>query len=83
MKHELKILECYAHAKLNGDKLFEIRDNSKRGFQKGDVVTYTVVDSLGLYINHPLNEKEYEITYVTNYNQKDGWVVFGERCIKE
>lgn len=34
MKHELKILECYAHAKLNGDKLFEIRDNSKRGFQR-------------------------------------------------
>ena len=80
MKHELKILECYAQAKFNGDKLFEIRDNSDHGFQKGDIVTYRVVDNLGLNVNyHPLNGKEYEITYVTNYNQKDGWVVFGEK----
>lgn len=79
MKHELKILECYAQAKLNGDKLFEIRDNANHGFQKGDIINYRVVDNLGLNVNHPLNGKEYEITYVTNYNQKDGWVVFGER----
>ena len=82
MTHELKILQCYANAKLSGDKLFEIRDNTKRGFQKGDIISYAVVDSLGLYINHPLNGKEYEITYVTNYEQKDGWVVFGEREVK-
>ena len=80
MKHELKILECYAQAKIDGDKLFEIRDNERHGFQKGDIVSYRVVDNLGLNVNHhPLNGKEYEITYVTNYNQKDGWVVFGEK----
>lgn len=81
MKHELKILECYAQAKFNGDKLFEIRNNADRDFQKGDIVNYRVVDNLGLNVNHPLNGKEYEITYVTNYNQKDGWVVFGEKEI--
>lgn len=82
MTHELKILECYANAKLAGDKLFEIRDNRDRGFQKGDIVIYAVVDNLGEPMYHLLNDKEYEITYVTNYGQKDGWVVFGERAVK-
>ena len=41
---------------------------------------YIVVNDSHIRIrNHPLNGKEYEITYVTNYEQKDGWVVFGER----
>ena len=82
MTHELKILECYADAKVAGDKLFEIRDNQDKGFQKGDRIKYEVIDSLGLSIvDHPLKYKEYEITYVTNYNQKDGYVVFGEKEI--
>lgn len=83
MTHELKILECYANAKVAGDKLFEIRDNRDRWFQKGDIVRYIVVNDSHIRIrNHPLNGKEYEITYVTNYEQKDGWVVFGEREVK-
>ena len=43
MTHELKILECYATAKVNGEKLFEICDNSEHGFQKGDYVQYKVL----------------------------------------
>ena len=83
MTHELKILECYANAKVAGDKLFEIRNNLDRGFQKGDIVKYIVVNDSHVRIrNHSLNGKEYEITYVTNYEQKDGWVVFGEREVK-
>lgn len=52
MTHELKILECYASAKVHGDKLFEIRDNRDRGFQKGDYdgykdcTEYAVADAL-------------------------------------
>ena len=83
MIHELKILKNYATAKLNGDKLFEIRDNSDRGFQKGDKVKYTAVDNLGCKIYHDINDKMYEITYVTSYAQKDGYVVFGEREVEE
>lgn len=83
MKHELKILECYADAKLSGDKLFEIRDNTDRGFQKGDIVKYTVVDGGGRHWNHDLEEKTYEITYVTNYQQKEGYVVFGEQEVEK
>ena len=82
MTHELKILECYADAKLAGDKLFEIRDNRDRGFQKGDLVKYTVVGDIGIKYTHELNDKLYEITYVTNYGQKDGYVVFGEKEVK-
>lgn len=83
MTHELKILECYATAKVNGDKLFEIRDNIDRGFQKGDRIKYIAVDHLGLTIYHDIKYKEYEITYVTNYMQKDGYVVFGEREVQK
>lgn len=79
MTHELKILECYASAKVHGDKLFEIRYNSDRGFQKGDYVKYKVLCDY----NHVLEKKLYEITYVTNYEQKEGWVVFGEREVQK
>lgn len=82
MTHELKILQCYADAKVAGDKLFEIRNNADRGFQKGDLVKYKVVGSFGIEYDHEIDNKTYEITYVTNYEQKDGWVVFGEREVK-
>lgn len=82
MTHELKILECYANAKVAGDKLFEIRDNRDRGFQKGDLVKYRVVGDFGMRYNHEIDDKTYEITYVTNYEQKEGYVVFGEKEVK-
>ena len=83
MIHELKILKNYATAKYNGDKLFEIRDNRDRGFQKGDKVKYTAVDKLECRVKHEIEDKIYEITYVTNYAQKDGYVVFGEREVED
>lgn len=79
MTHELKILECYAKAKVEGDKLFEIRDNSDHGFQKGDFVKYKVLCDY----NHVLEDKLYQITYVTNFAQKEGYVVFGEREVQK
>lgn len=81
MIHELKILKVYADAKVFGDKLFEIRDNTDRGFQKGDLVKYKVVSDYE--IQHIIERKTYEIIYVTNYNQRDGYVVFGEREVQE
>ena len=83
MTHELKILECYADAKVAGDKLFEIRYNADRGFQKGDFITYIVVDNAGRRWYHPIEDMKFEITYVTNYEQKEDWVVFGEREVKK
>lgn len=80
--HELKISECYADAKVSGDKTFEIRNDIDRGFQKGDKVKYKAVDSLGLSIFHPINDKTYEITYVTAYKQQEGFVVFADKEMK-
>ena len=77
--HELKILKCYADAKVSGDKTFKIRNDIDRGFQKGDKVKYKAVDSLGISISHHKEKKMYEITYVTAYKQQDGFVVFADR----
>jgi len=77
MHHTLKIEECYYEAKVLGDKLFEIRFNGDRGFQKGDTVSYTSVNGL---INH---SRVWEITYVTAFGQTNNFVVFGEKPVKE
>jgi len=76
MNYILKIDECFLKAKLEGFKLFEIREND-RGYQKGDTVTYS---------EYPIAEQEikhtYEITYVTAFRQIKNYVVFGERHLE-
>lgn len=78
MEHELKIAPCYFEAVISGDKTFEIRDNSDRGFQNGDTVYLREYDSryladVAAYTGRSCNAK---ITYVTNYEQKPNFVVF-------
>lgn len=82
MLHKLKIQKAFADAKINGDKMFEIRNNYDRGFQKGDFVQYSAVDECNLYVPHEISKRIYEITYVTNYEQKEHYVVYGERECK-
>lgn len=77
--HILKIFETHYENILTGDKTFEIRDNSDRGFQKGDTVSFIAID---MDTKKPYVEVEqdiYEITYVTNFQQKEDYVVFGIR----
>lgn len=74
--HNLKIRAEYALPKLNGDKMFEIRKND-RNYEVGDIVLYNVVDDVEL--NRQFVSKFYKITYITNYAQQDGYVVFGEK----
>lgn len=83
MTRELKILDVYYEAKRRGDKPFEIRDNTDRGFQKGDEVIYTCVDELGIFdICRP--KLKSTITFVIGgFGVKDGYVVFGEKDIRE
>ncbi len=73
--HELKIEDRFFEEKKAGNKPFEIRIND-REFQKGDTITYTNPGA-------PYFKKsgKYEITYVSGYNQREGWVVFGDRLI--
>lgn len=81
MLHKLKILESFADVVLWGDKPFEIREND-RGFQKGDLVEYVVIDKQGGIVHHLLGHQRYEITYVlSGWGLKDGYVVFGTRRI--
>ena len=77
--HELKIKEEYACAKFYGRKLFEIRKND-RGFNVGDIVRYKVICEQGKEpVYKSIEEKLFEITYITDFEQKDGFVVFGEK----
>ena len=72
MTHKIKIEKPYADAVLNGEKSFEIRFDD-RGYQKGDVIEFNVIDNHDLEIN--------QITYVLHgWGLKDSWCVF---AIKE
>ena len=79
--HILKIKEEYAKEKDLGNKMFEIRKNDK-DFKVGDFVKYIVVNQDGIITeneNEFLENKLFEITYITDYEQKRGFVVFGEK----
>lgn len=70
-EHVLKILPEYHEAVAKGDKTFEIRKND-RGFKVGDWIKLLEYDGekfTGNYVNA-------QITYLTNYEQKEDYVVF-------
>lgn len=79
MHHELKILPAYFQPVLDGTKPFEIRDNSDRNFQQGDTVTLNEWDG-ERYTGRQANR---EITFVTDYAQQPGFVVFGMKEVQE
>ena len=76
--HNLKILQEYADAKVKGIKPFEIRKND-RDYQVGDLIRYTVIDNNGNIVKHKLSETMWEILYITDYAQKDEYIVFSDR----
>jgi len=75
--HMLKILPRYFEAVLSGDKTFEIRDNSDREFQTGDLVVLREMDITKSVFQFTGRSVEKQITYVTNFAQKENYVVFG------
>lgn len=77
MRHDIKILPEYFDKVIDGSKTFEIREND-RDYQVGDI----------LFIHEYMMSHEHgnyetggwilaEITYITNYNQKDNYIVMG------
>ncbi|MFC0758474.1 DUF3850 domain-containing protein [Enterococcus faecalis] len=74
MIHELKIDREYFIAVLEDLKKFEIRFND-RNFKVGDIVILNEIDK----INRKLTGRQIKtkITYITNYEQKSNYVVFG------
>jgi hypothetical protein len=74
MHHNLKILPAFFESVLDGSKRFEIRWDEDRGFQKRDTVCLNEVRERDLM---PTGRRfEAIITYVSNYKQQPGYVVF-------
>ena len=46
MYHELKILPAFFDAVVRGDKKFEVRNNTDRGYQRGDMVLLREIEPL-------------------------------------
>lgn len=72
MKHELKIKPEYFAAVVNGEKTFEIRNNTDRNFQVGDTL---ILKSWDGKFNG--NFVERTVSYITDFEQKPGYVVLG------
>lgn len=83
MTHHIKLMEDFADAVLSGEKSFEVREND-RWYQKGDHVKFKVIDRLKLEVGHPLNNAEFEITYVlSGWGLKENWVAFAIKRVTE
>ncbi len=85
MIHELKTLPPHFENALSGDKPFEIRNNEDRGFQKGDTVILREYDPFSFFCceqGYTPRSITGQITYVTNFNQRKGLVVFAYKTSK-
>jgi len=96
MKHELKIEKQWADAKLAGEKPFEIRLND-RGFQKGDLIHYVVIDpktkepyrppmseaAIGGASVHPIETVDFIVTYMMQGfpGLQDGYCVYADQPV--
>ncbi|PEC62928.1 DUF3850 domain-containing protein [Bacillus toyonensis] len=78
MLHNLKINKEFFSPVVEQIKTFEIRRND-RGFQVGDKIVLNEWDDRNKqYTGKKVNG---EITYITNYEQKENYVVFSFRLI--
>ncbi|MHC5281140.1 ASCH/PUA domain-containing protein [Listeria kieliensis] len=75
--HELKILPQFFKEAKNGRKYFEIRKND-RDYHIGDYVILNEFDG-GNYTGRKITGK---ITFITDFEQKNGYVVFGWRSVR-
>lgn len=79
MKHELKTLEKYFQSTWAGSKTFEIRKND-RNFNVDDEIALLEWDpSICEGGVHTGREIEGFITYISNFEQKEGYIVFSFR----
>lgn len=77
--HHLKIKSQYFSAVFKGLKTFEIRYNDQK-YEVGDQIILQEVDRLGSYTGKEIIAV---ITYLTDYEQKENFVVFSFKKINE
>ncbi|WP_430618248.1 ASCH/PUA domain-containing protein [Enterococcus sp. DIV1054d] len=77
MINKLKILPEYFEAVTSGRKQFEIRKND-RDYKIGDVLHLREWTGK----NYTGDSYKAEITYITDYAQKDGYVVLGIKGVE-
>ena len=83
MTHNIKIRESFAEAVMSGEKTFEIRKND-RGYQKGDLIQFSVVDDVDIYVDSELTKHKYRITYVlSGWGLEKDYVALGIRREEE
>ncbi|WP_421205404.1 DUF3850 domain-containing protein [Aeromonas enteropelogenes] len=76
MIHELKVTPCNFSLVASGDKSFEIRADHEGVFHRGDTVVLKEYER-GRHVRcYTGREITKVITYVTNDQQKPGYVVF-------
>lgn len=80
--HFLKSVACYYDEVEANNKTFEIRDDSDKSFQKGDMVYLMCLDEFN-NIDHSRKFLCLSITYVTSFKQQPGYVVFGFKRLTE
>ena len=81
--HQLKLHEDFCDDVLSGKKSFEIRKDD-RDFQEGDHIKFRAVDDDGICTNHPINGKEFEITYaLVGWGLKDGYVALSIKEVND
>lgn len=78
MKHKLKIDTEYFEAVLNEKKNFEIRFND-RNFQIEDIVILQEITENREYTGREITAI---ISYITDFEQKEGFVVFSFKKLK-
>ncbi len=78
LEHKLKIDTEYFEAVLNEKKNFEIRFND-RNFQIEDIVILQEITENREYTGREITAT---ISYITDFEQKEGFVVFGFKKLK-
>ena len=71
--HKLKTLPEYFEAVLSGKKTFEIRENTDRDFRCGDKIVLREFTGE----RYTGREAKAAINYITDFEQKEGFIVFG------
>lgn len=77
--HELKILPSYFEQVANGNKSFEIRKND-RDYKLHDVLLLREIEptrSVYEEVKYTGRMKAVKVTYITDFEQKPGYVVMG------